>query len=362
MMMRARDLSVAFFACAALAAPAVGSDAGEVQTELDRVADLYRALTAYHVLLDESGASEQTVQAALYDVERYVVELDERLATNELFIDDQSALDSIRQIVAKAHMQASLLHAKGVDLEASIDHYESVVDMLGYDPSEWGELVERSGRLGLLEGAGEMIFDLAEPSRVIADLETFWSAGVVLRVQVQEYTAAQREGLRLARVGGRKDGFSEAAFRVAASRFAERVREGLDQFRVVLPPGTYEIGGENDALRTRQLVLLGGGVPDPVILNPNSFSFAFSSENGTCMPVLSLNGIPVRETAGLPFGTYRVSAAPECPRRMPDRITVEQKSEVTLRTEPERLDLIKEGQPIFLFVTTPPDSTYTLRM
>ena len=45
----------------------------------------------------------------------------------------------------------------------------------------------------------------------------------------------------------------------------------------------------------------------------------------------------------------------------PDKITVEQNSEVTLRTEPEKLDYVKEGQPIFLYVTTPPASTYTLR-
>ncbi|MDQ7089000.1 MAG: hypothetical protein Q9Q13_14595 [Acidobacteriota bacterium] len=52
---------------------------------------------------------------------------------------------------------------------------------------------------------------------------------------------------------------------------------------------------------------------------------------------------------------------PSCDRRLPDKITVEQKAEVTLRTEPERLDYVKEGQPIFLFITTPPESTYTLR-
>ena len=36
--------------------------------------------------------------------------------------------------------------------------------------------------------------------------------------------------------------------------------------------------------------------------------------------------------------------------------------EVRLRTEPEKLDYLREGQPIFVYVTTPAESVYTLRM
>ncbi|MDH3283257.1 MAG: hypothetical protein OEQ13_00810 [Acidobacteriota bacterium] len=332
------------------------------KSELERVKSLYRAITSYHVLLHGEGASEATVSSALYDIERYVDELDGRLATDELFISDQAALEEISDVVARAHFQAALLHAKGVDLERSIVHYERVVDLLGYDPVNWDVSLERSGRMGLSPEAKELVFEMAAPRRVVDDLKTFWSAGVVTRFKVEEYTHGQRARFSFARVGGRQDAFSEAAFRIAKERFAQRLAAGLEEFRVVLPAGTYEIGGEDETFVPRQFAIVKGGVPDPMVLNPNSFSFELAGGESTCRPRLSLNGVEIRDFSNLPFGTYRVTPSPDCTRRLPDRITVEQKSEVTLRTEPERLDLVREGQPIFLFITTPAGSTYSLRM
>ncbi len=360
-MKRLAKLATILLAAAALALPATASvDAPEAA--VTRAHDLYRAITSYHVLLGGDSASGAAVRAALYDVERYVNELDERLATSTLFLDDPNAVDAIRTITAKAHFQAALLHARGVDLEGSMEHYETVFELLGYDPEEWTEPIERSARRGLVPGASETVYQLAEPSRVIDDLETFWSAGVVTRFHVRDYPVEVRSRVSIARVGGRKDAFTSEAFEVAAERFRSRMAEGHEEFRVVLPPGTYELGAQDEAVPTRRVVLKEGGVPDPIVLSPSTFSFLIASHEGRCRPAFTLNGLPVDRYDRLPFGTYRVTPSPDCPRRMPDKITVEQKSEVTLRTEPERLDVVKEGQPIFLFITTPADSMYTLRM
>ncbi|UCF66995.1 MAG: hypothetical protein JSV80_14595 [Acidobacteriota bacterium] len=333
-----------------------------VQAELSRVESLYRAVNSYHVLLQGDGVTSEMVSSALYDVERYVEELDNKLETSQLFIEDRSTLDKMKNIVAKAHMQAALLHAKGVDLEGSITQYERVIDLLGYNPVEWEETLERSGRLGLLTGAREMVFETATPKQIVQDLQVFWSVGIVSRVRVEEFATSQRKTLELQRIGGPTDPFSQAAYELAAKRFAERVGEGLDQFRIVLPEGRYEVVASSGGVEPRKFAVVRGSVPDPLILNPNRFSFSFSSPDERCRPQLTLNNITVRGLTDLPYGTYRVDAPAECPLRLPDRITVEQKSEVTLRTEPERMDLVREGEPIFLFITTPPGSTYTLRM
>ena len=341
--------------------PAARADVDPVQAELDRVHDLYRAITSYHVLLQGEGVTREQVEAALYDVEHYVQELDNRYATDKLFIDDHRALEEITRAVAKAHFEAALMHARGVDLEGSITQYEKVIDLLGYDPVEWDEQIERAGRPGLLPEAGETVFEIVTPRQAVEDLKHFWAAGVVTRFKVREYNADQRQTLHLKRIGGRNDAFSQAAFDLAAKRFEQRVSAGLEEFRVVLPLGIYRVESTDPTVHPLEFRLLKGGVPDPIILNPNSFSFEIVSQDERCIPQFTLNGLPVRELQAIPYGTYRVHPPKTCNRRLPDKITVEQNSEVTLRTEPEKLDYVKEGQPIFLYVTTPPGSTYTLR-
>ncbi len=352
---------VAAAAVVLAALPAARAGMDPVQAELERVHDLYRAITSYHVLLQGEGVTREQVEAALYDVEQYVKELDNRYATDKLFIDDHRALDEITKVVAKAHFEAALMHARGVDLEGSITQYEKVIDLLGYDPVEWEEQIERAGRPGLLPEAGEMVFEIVSPRQAVEDLKHFWAAGVVTRFKVREYTPDQRKTLYLKRIGGRTDAFSQAAFDLAAKRFQERVAAGLEEFRVVLPPGTYRVESSDQTIHPLEFRLLKGGVPDPIILNPNSFSFEIASQDDRCIPQFTLNGLPIKELQAIPYGTYRVHPPRTCNRRLPDKITVEQNSEVTLRTEPEKLDYVKEGQPIFLYITTPPGSTYTLR-
>ena len=342
-----------------LLAPALAETSPE--RELEQIQNIYRAITSYHTLLQGDGVTKQMVDAALYDVEHYVDEIDSRYATDKLFVEDRRVLGEITKTVAKAHFQAALLHARGVDLEGSIVQYEKVLDLLGYDPADWDVDIERSGRPGLLSGVSEVVFRMTSPREAVEDLKHFWSAGVVTRFRVREFSSSQLEGMTLERIGGRNDAFSQASFELAQERFAERVKAGLEEFRVVLPPGRYRATAAGTGVEPLEFYLRQGGVPDPIVLNPNSFSFAFANEGGPCTPELYLNGLPVKNLVGLAYGTYKVKVPKSCDRRLPDKITVEQKAEVTLRTEPERLDYVKEGQPIFLFITTPPESTYTLR-
>jgi hypothetical protein len=358
-----KRIVIVLLALAAVAAPALAETAFDpVAAELTRVKEMYRAVTAYHVLMQGEGVTKETVHAVLYDVERYVGEMDNRYETGQLFIKDQKALAEMKLYVAKAHFQCALLHARGVDLEGSITQYEKTVDLLGFDPSEWTEQVERSARPGLLANAAEVAYEMAAPKNVVEDLKSFWSSGLVTRFKVEEYTPAQRGQLKLERIGGPTDPFSEASFALANARFADRTAQGIEEFRVVLPHGRYYVSSADKTVPSMYFSLTQGGVPDPVILNPNTFNFAFGSGDEKCRPQLMLNGLPVKNLQALPFGTYRVAAPANCTLRLPEKITVEQNSEVSLRTEPERLDFVKPGQPIFLFVTTPPGSTYTLRM
>ncbi len=333
----------------------------QADAELERMQELYRTITSYHMLLRGDGVTKAMVDSALYDVERYVEELDSRYATDKLFISDPRVLGELTTVVAKAHFQVALLHARGVDLEGSILEYERVVDLLGYDPSDWEEDIERGAKAGLLTGVNELVFEIAKPRDVVADLKHFWASGVVTRVEVHEFSPDQLGSVTLERVGGRNDAFSKAAFSVAHARFLERVREGQEDFRVVLPPGRYRVASADSIVRPFEFHLRQGGVPDPVVLNPHTFSFELTNSDPNCTPEFSYNGVVVKELSELPFGTYRVKAPASCERRLPDKITVNERSEVTLRTEPERLDFVKEGQPIFLFVTTPAGSAYKLR-
>ncbi|MDQ7088999.1 MAG: hypothetical protein Q9Q13_14590 [Acidobacteriota bacterium] len=209
------------------------------ERELEQIQNIYRAITSYHTLLQGEGVTKEMVDAALYDVEHYVEEIDGRYATDKLFVEDRRILGEITKTVAKAHFQAALLHARGVDLEGSIVQYEKVLDLLGYDPADWDVDIERSGRPGLLSGVSEVVFQMASPREAVEDLKHFWSAGVVTRFRVREFSPGQLEGMTLERIGGRNDAFSQASFELAQERFAERVKAGLEEFRVVLPPGRY---------------------------------------------------------------------------------------------------------------------------
>lgn len=350
---------------AALSLAVLGMSAVVAETspdqELDYVQNLYRAITSYHTLLRGEGVTKQMVDAALYDVEHYVDEIDNRYATDKLFVEDHRVMQEITKVVAKAHFQAALLHARGVDLEGSIIQYEKVVDLLGYDPADWDVDIERGGRPGLLPGVSELVFRMSSPREAVEDLKHFWSAGVVTRFHVREFAPNQLEAMTLDRIGGRNDPFSQASFELAQERFGERAKKGLEEYRVVLPPGRYRVTAPGTDIEPLEFYLRQGGVPDPVILNPNTFNFALANEDPNCKPEFYHNGLPIKNLLGLSYGTYRIKAPAGCSRRLPDKIVVEQKNEVTLRTEPERLDYVKEGQPIFLFITTPADSTYNLR-
>lgn len=356
-----RFLLAAGGAVLALAAPAL-AEVDKAAVELGRVNDMYRAITGYHVLVQGEGVGKEQVQAALYDVERYVDEMESRYATDKLFLKDDKVLDQMKETLAKAHLQAAILHARGVDLEGSITQYEKAVDLLGLDPADWEIELERSASPGALGNAVEVAYQKAKPREIVEDLKVFWSAGVVARFKVRDYGHDQRASMTLERIGGAMDPFSDASFGLAAQRFTERLSSGVDEFRVVLPAGMYRVASKNETVRGLEFKIVANGVPDPVVLNPNTFSFSFTAADEKCRPALILNGLPVKTITGLAYGTYRVEAPRTCTQRLPDKITVDQNAEVTVRTEPERLDYVKEGQPVFLFITTPPGSTYSLRM
>jgi hypothetical protein len=354
-----RLLLVLALAVTALPAPAAPEASSE---EVARMQDLYRAITSYHVLLDSEDVSEARVTSVLYDVERYVEELESRLATNKLFVEDPAKVEAMTEWVAKAHLQAALMHAKGVDLERSITQFEKTIELLGHHPASWDVEVERSASPGLLPDVAEVVFAMASPADVVQDLERFWSAGVPTRFRIEELAPDDRAALRIEPATALGSAFADAAFALAQERFAARAAKGLEVFRVVLPPGRYRIVSETGAMHDLEIDLAPAGAPDPVVVNPNTFSFRYASSNEECRPTLTINGVVVKDLEGLPYGTYLVEAPESCPRRLPDKVTVSQHSEVTLRTEPEKLDYVREGEPILVFITTPPGSTYTLRM
>lgn len=343
------------------AGPVAAALGDSAPAELERLSDMYRTVTSYHLVLAKE-AGRDLVTSALFDVERYVREMHARLETSELFVRDEQALGRMKMLVAKAHLQCALLHARGVDLERSIVHYEQALDLVGQDPAAWDTEVEISAQNGRLPGGAEAIFRLATPGEAVQQLKTFWSSGVVTRFKLVELTPAQRETLRLERFGGAMDGFSTTAFDLASGRFSERAGEGLEEYRVVLPAGRYRVISADKTLRPVEFHVTQGNVPDAVTVSPNTFHFEWAAADATCRPQLSLNGLPVREISHLPFGSYRVTAPKGCARRLPDKITVEQGSTVSLRSEPPKIDQARPGEPIFLFVTTPPGSVYHLRM
>ena len=329
--------------------------------EVGRVRDIYRAIVSYQVLFDREEVSSELVQSALWDVEHYVEELDARLATDQLFIDDPKELQNIREWVAKAHLQAALLHARGVDLEASIVEFEKVTELIGRHPSQWDVEIERRAHRGTLPEVRDVVYEMARTPEVVEDLRAFWGSGVVARFVVADLGPDARRSLVLERTGGRVDPFYLASWELARDRFARRVARGESEIRVVLPPGAYALTSQTGAVRSLALRFEAGQVPDPVIVSPRTFSFQMMTAEG-CRPRLLQNGVPVESLQDLPFGTFTVEAPADCPRRLPDRITVTPGPEVSLRTEPEKLDYVREGEPIFLFITTPPDSVYKLRM
>ncbi len=343
----------------ALLAPSLAGP--QPRSEVERVQDIYRAITAYQVLFDRDEVSSKLVQSALYDVSRYVEELDNRLATDQLFIDDPVELERIREWVAKAHLQAALLHARGVDLESSIVEFEKVTELLGRHPAQWDVEIERRARRGTLPEVREIVYEMARMPEVVEDLRTFWSTGVVTRFAVDDLGPDARRSLVLERTGGRVDPFYIAAWELARERFAERVVRGETEVRVVLPPGKYLLSSQIGAVPKLALRFEAGQVPDPVIVRPETFSFQLATTDA-CRPHLLQNGVPLASLQDLPYGTFTVEAPAGCSRRLPDKITVKPAREVSLRTEPEKLDYVREGQPIFLFITTPPGSVYTLRM
>lgn len=338
------------------------STANAPTTELERMKDLYRAITGYHVLLDQESVSSDMVKAVLHDVENYVEELETRLATEKLFVTDQRQVAELSEWVAKAHFQASLMHAKGVDLESSIDQFERVIELLGYHPTQWQTELERSARKGQLQLVGDVVYEMAEPREIVQDLQRFWSAGVMTRFEVGEFPTSTLDSFTLERVDVSLDAFDAAAFELAQTRFAERVSRGEEELRVVLPPGTYEVRSAEGVMPVRRIVVEEGSAPDPVTLGPRTFSFQFAGAGENCRPTLQLNGVTLSSLEDLPFGTYTVLAPDTCDRRIPNKIIVSEGDEVSLRTEPEKLDYLREGQPIFVYVTTPADSVYTLRM
>ncbi|RMF74015.1 MAG: hypothetical protein D6738_07430 [Acidobacteria bacterium] len=344
---------------AALVVPATATP--QRRSELERVEDIYRAIVAYQVLFDRDEVSRELVQSALWDVEHYVAELDSRLATDELFIDDPDELSRIREWVAKAHLQAALLHARGVDLEASIVEFEKVTELLGRHPSSWDVEIERRARRGTLPEVREVVYEMARTPQVVDDLRTFWSTGVVTRFVIDDLGPDARRSLVLERTGGRVDPFYLASWELARTRFAERVVRGEHEVRVVLPPGEYALSSSTGAVPRLALRFEAGQSPDPVIVGTETFSFRLATAD-TCRPRILQNGVALGSLVDLPFGTFTIEAPRGCARRLPDKITVTPGPEVTVRTEPEKLDYAREGEPIFLFVTTPPGSVYTLRM
>jgi hypothetical protein len=353
---------IALPALAEQAEESVAASTSAPASELDRMQDLYRAITGYHVLLDQESVSSDMVKSVLHDVERYVDELENRLSTEKLFVSDQRQVYELSEWVAKAHFQAALMHAKGVDLESSIDQFERVIELLGYHPMQWDTEIERSAHRGQLQLVGDVVYEMAQPREIVRDLQRFWSAGVMTRFEVGEFPTSTLDSFTIERVDVSLDAFDAAAFDLARQRFAERVSGGERELRVVLPPGTYEVRSSEGVMPTRRIVVEEGSSPDPVMLGPRTFSFQFATASDNCRPTLQLSGVALSSLEDLPFGTFTVIAPETCDRRIPNKIIVSEGDEVRLRTEPEKLDYLREGQPIFVYITTPADSVYTLRM
>jgi hypothetical protein len=332
------------------------------RAESARFDDAYRAIVAYHVLLQGERGTKPVVEAALYDAQRLVEDMDARYATDELFVKAPATLEKMKRTLARAHLQVAFLNGRGVDLERSTAEYEKAAELLGFDPADWDVPLERTASLGTQPLANDVAFDMALPRDVVEDLKQFWSAGVIARFSIEGYTLPQRAGLALERVGAAREGFATAAFDLAAGRFAERAAAGETSFRVALPPGRYRVTGGAAAEEPFEFMLAANGVPDPIVVNPDTFAFEFAAAPpGACRPRFTLNGIAVTAFDRLRYGTYRIEPPAGCGERLPDKITVTQRPEVTVRMEPERLEYARAGQPIFLFVTTPPGSRYKLR-
>ena len=344
-------------------APAPADDAllFDSEAELAALEDLYRTVLSYQVVLARQGVGEDLVRALVFDVSHYVDEMDNRYELSRLFVDDPRIEQRFARIVARGHLQAALLHAEGIDLESSIRHYRRAVELIGREPSGWGEGIEFFGRQGELPEATELVFRIAPAEEILERLEMFWSAGEVTRFQIQELDPSERATLTLVRVTSESDPHTEAVFQLAAERFEARAHSGREDFEVVLPPGHYRVVSSDGSVEATDLKVTSGETPDPIVVNPNTFSFALNDLQDGCVPRLIHNGFPVSQLDDLHYGTFLVEVGESCDRRLPDKIIVTQRSEVTLRTEPERLDLLREGQPILLFITLPPGETYKLR-
>lgn len=333
----------------------------DAETELETLQDLYRTVTSYQLLLAQPAVGEDLVTSLVFDVSHYVDEMDSRYEMVKLFLSDPRMLRSFEQLVAKAHLQAALMHAEGIDMESSIRHYRRAVELLGESPAEWGEGIEFFGKQGELPDANEMVFRIASVSEVMKRLEEFWSSGCVTRFQVDQMEPGQRRTLKLIAVSTTDDAHAAAVSELAAKRFATRVSAGLEEFEVVLPPGRFRVVSDDGSIPALDFQVSTEETPDPITLNPNTFSFAVTSPDDSCTPELIHNGFPEANLEDLTYGTFTVLSPASCERRLPDKIIVEQGQEVTLRTEPERLDLVREGQPILLFITIPAGETYNLR-
>ncbi|MDQ7086547.1 MAG: hypothetical protein Q9Q13_01240 [Acidobacteriota bacterium] len=343
------------------AASPQGAPLFDTDAELAALEDLYRAVLSYQVVLARESVGQDLARALVFDVSHYVGEMDSRYELSRLFVDDPRIEERFARVVARAHLQAALLHAEGIDMESSIHHYRRAVELMGQEPSGWGEGLEFFGRQGELPEATELVYRIAPAEEVVKRLELFWSAGEVTRFQVQELSAAQRASLALLRVTAETDPHTEAVFNLAAERFATRVHGGREDFEVVLPPGHYRVASADGTVPATDLQVVAGSTPDPVVVNPNTFSFALNDLQDGCTPRLIHNGLPVSRLENLHYGTFVVQTGASCERRLPDKIIVTQRSEVTLRTDPERLDLVRDGQPILLFITLPPGKTHKLR-
>ncbi|MBP7147637.1 MAG: hypothetical protein KBD01_08840 [Acidobacteria bacterium] len=353
----------------AVATPALAAaPTGEVPPELARARDMYRALASYNVVAERSELGKPAMRAAMHDVERLAEDMDDRLATGDLLVQDRHSLTEIRELTAKAHLQAALILARGADLGESIVHYERAVELLGFDPAQWDAEIEREGHRGQMPLATEAAYHVVPMREAVDDLKAAWSAGVVTRIELRELGPALRKTLRIERgATASSSPSSEVTYGYALKRFAEGLKEPGDELRIVLPPGRYSITSESETEKFEpvEFVLVGNSAPDPIVVNPNWFSFAFPEDSyERCRPALTYNGLPVGDLSHVRYGTYRLvpSERRGCFERVPDKIVVEQGSEVTLRSDPQKLDELQPGQPIFLYVTTPPKSVYWLRM
>lgn len=333
----------------------------DAEAELEALQDLYRTVIGYQLLLAQPAVGEDLVTALVFDVSHYVDEMDNRYEMVKLFISDPRMLRDFERLVAKAHLQAALMHAEGIDMESSIRHYRRAVELLGESPAEWGEGIEFFGKQGELPDANEMVFRIASVSEMMKRLEEFWSAGQLTRFRVDQMEPGQRRTLNLIAVSNTDDAHAAAVSELAEKRFAERVSAGLEEFEVVLPPGRFRVVSDDGSMPALDFQVSTAETPDPITLDPNTFNFALTSPDDSCTPELLHNGFPEPDLEDLSYGTFTILAPASCKRRLPDKIIVQQGQEVTLRTEPERLDLVREGQPILLFITIPPGETYNLR-